>query len=84
MKEGKKIMLTEIMEALQQEEQYARPEVAFRIGWEGWRAWSLRHRLHGTTFFATRWREGWLMRADAEVLCNYLKTGWKPGFLRQT
>ena len=81
MKEGKKIMLTEIMEALQQEEQYARPEVAFRIGWEGWRDNCLRHGKRTPAFFSVKWNDGWLTRADAQDLCNYLRTGWNPDFL---
>lgn len=84
MKDGNKVMIQEIMDALQKEEGYPKPERAFRIGWDGWRMWCLRHGMRGTTFFAKRWQEGWLMRADAEELCNYLKKGWNPGFLRQT
>ena len=80
----KKILISDICSALQAIEHYPNPERAFRIGWEGWRSCCLRHGKHGTTFFADKWREGWLSRTDAEDLCNYLIKGWKPAFLRKT
>lgn len=81
MKEENKILIRDIQEALQEMEQYPNPARAFRIGWDGWRTQCLRHGRHSTTFFAQKWKEGWLSRDDAAELCEYLKKGWNPGFL---
>ena len=76
-----KILISDICSALQAIEHYPNPERAFRIGWEGWRSYCLRHGKHNLAFFSVKWNDGWLTRADAQDLCNYLRAGWIPDFL---
>ena len=76
-----KILISDICSALQAIEHYPNPERAFRIGWEGWRSYCLRHGKHSKTFFTFKWNDGWLSKEDALDFCNYLIEGWKPVFV---
>ena len=75
-----KIFLSDIRDALQQLSHYDNPEQAFKIGWDGWRAYCLRHGKHNKAFFSVKWRDGWLAKEDAIDFCDYLHTGWIPVF----
>ena len=72
MKEDRKVYLVDIREELQSFMHYDNPHDAFIAGWESWMKFCIRHRFRESSFFYDALKRGWIARADAESLCNYL------------